>query len=56
MLTALLYMLQPKKRINLKNTGVLHEEGGERVLNSVVEIIINNEDQRIPVESEKVNS
>ena len=58
MLRALLHVLQPKNRAQLKDTGVLHEEGSDssrRILSAVVEILINNQSQQLAYEAEKVN-
>ena len=58
MLSALAFLLQPMNRSQMKdNAGLLHETGIEgdhpkRVLTSIVEIVINNEDHRLPIESE----
>ena len=58
MLSALAFLLQPMNRSQMKdNAGLLHEIGIEgdhpkRVLTSIVEIVINNEDRSLPIESE----
>ena len=58
MLRALLHVLQPKNRAQLKDSGVLHEEGdsSRRILSAVVEIIINNQSEQLAYEAEKVFS
>ena len=57
MLSALAFVLQPMSRLQMKDNGLLHEIGIEgdqtkRVPSSIVEIVINNEDRRLPIESE----
>ena len=57
MLSALAFVLQPMSRLQMKDNGLLHEIGIEgdqtkRVQSSIVEIVINNEDRRLPIESE----
>ena len=57
MLSALAFVLQPMNRSQMKDNGLLHEIGIEgdhskRVPASIVEIVINNEDHRLPIETE----
>ena len=58
MLKAILHVLQPKSRAQLKDSGVIHEEGADssraRMLSAVVEILINNQSQQLAFEAEKV--